>query len=33
MMKALLVQCGKGHPPQAMREVRKTEADNCFAEG
>ena len=32
-MKALLVEYGKGHHPQATREVRKTEVDNCFAEG
>ena len=32
-MKALLVKQGKGNHPQATREVRKTEADNIFAEG
>ena len=32
-MKALLVQYGKDHHPQASREVRKTEVDNCFVEG
>ena len=32
-MKALLVEYGKVHHPQATREVRKTEVDNCFAEG
>ena len=32
-MKALLVEYGKGHHPQATREVRKTEVDNCFAKG
>ena len=32
-MKALLIEYGKGHHPQATRQVRKTEADNCFAEG
>ena len=32
-MKALPVEYGKSHYPQATWEVRKTEADNCFAEG
>ena len=32
-MKALLVEHGKGNHPQAAQEVRKTEADNIFAEG
>ena len=29
-MKALLVEHGNGNHPQAIREVRKTEADNVF---
>ena len=32
-MKALLVEYGKGHHAQITIEVRKTEADNCFAKG
>ena len=32
-MKALLVEYGKDHHAQITFEVRKTEADNCFAEG
>ena len=32
-MKALLVERGDGNHPQTTREVRKTEADNIFAEG
>ena len=31
-MKALLVEYGKGHHPQAIREVRKTKVHNCYAE-
>ena len=33
LMKALLVQYGKGHHVQITLDVRKTEADKCFAEG
>ena len=33
MMKALLVEHSKGHHAQITLEVRKTEADNSFAEG
>ena len=32
-MKALPIEYGKGHHAQITLEVRKTEADNCFAEG
>ena len=33
LCKALLVECSKGHNPQATREVRKIEVNNCFSEG
>ena len=32
-MKALLVEYSNGNHPQTRREMRKTEADNIFAEG
>ena len=32
-MKTLLIEYGKGHHAQITLKVRKTEADNCFAEG